>query len=127
MQTSGSPRVFVVSEPLRWNGDKLMDLTSAEIYGSLRYVLPNRTLPWDLSGFARAVEAGMADFGPTDYLLPIGDPLAIAVAGAVAADRTDGQYRILQWIRRTQRYRAVEIDHGWCDDVEESESIDAVT
>jgi hypothetical protein len=45
-----------------------------------------------------------------DYLLMVGDPAAIAAAGAVACMMNNGRMKLLKWDRQEMRYYVVEFD-----------------
>ena len=45
-----------------------------------------------------------------DYLLMVGDPAAIAAAGAVACMLNNGRMKLLKWDRQEMRYYVVEYD-----------------
>jgi hypothetical protein len=46
-------------------------------------------------------------FDDQDYLLCIGDPVAIGLATAVAASRNYGRVKLLKWDRQEHRYYVV--------------------
>jgi hypothetical protein len=107
-----SRRVFVVNEPMyfaegEWR--RVLNLGPARDYGELVHVLPAGVLPDDITFVVRTIRERMADFGPSDYLMLIGDPRASAVASAVAAKACNGCLRLLHWQRRQRRYDLVEI------------------
>ena len=52
----------------------------------------------------------MKDFSDDDYLLLMGDPAIIAVAGAVVSDVNGGRFKVLKWDRDEKRYYDIEID-----------------
>ena len=52
----------------------------------------------------------LKDFNDNDYLLLMGDPAIIALAGAVASDVNGGRFKILKWDRDEKKYYDIEID-----------------
>jgi hypothetical protein len=97
-------RVFVVNEPLKFDHNlqaevRMIDLKPAAEYGELVFLLPPGRLPMDPTPTIQALQKGLEDYQPEDFLLLVGDPRAIAFAAAIAADKTDGQLRLLVWQR----------------------------
>jgi hypothetical protein len=108
-------RVFVVNEPVRVDpltgGEgRVIDLSPALEFGDLHHLLPPGKLPSDLRGTVKALDLGLEDYGDDDYLLLVGDPVAIGVAVAVAALANEGHVRMLRWRGRIHRYEAVTLD-----------------
>ena len=105
------PRVFVVNEPLKRDETgawaRTMDLSPAEEHGTLIFLLPAGNGPRDPEPTIETLLHKLRDFQPTDYLLPVGHPLYIAWAAAIAAQNADGQLQTLLWDGRTRTYRAV--------------------
>lgn len=106
-----SPRVFVINEPLR-RGDegRLIDLAPAERFGPLVHVLPAGRPPSDHEGVVARIRDRLADFSPSDYLLPIGQPYAIGWAFAIAARNSGGRLRTLMWDGRVGAYSVAEVE-----------------
>lgn len=106
------PRVFVVNEPLKrdletgaWN--RTMDLTPAERHGELVFLLPPGNGPRDPRPIIDTLHNVLETFTEHDFLLPVGHPLYIAWAAAIAADKTNGTLRMLVWEKTSQSYRPV--------------------
>jgi hypothetical protein len=109
------PRVFVVNEPLKLDESRgewvrYINLRPARDHGELVFLLPAGQLPEDPQPTVDALIEGLKSITCDDYLLLIGDPRAIAWAAAIAADRTDGVLRLLQWQRDQKRYDPVVAD-----------------
>jgi len=108
-----SSRVFVVQRPTyrdRKTGDWITkyDLTPAKEFGELVDVLPVGQTFWDAETMVaqadRILNATTHEFDPKeDYILAIGDPIAIAVVAMIAG--TYGDVRILKWDRKAQSYQ----------------------
>lgn len=86
------------------------DLSAAREFGELTECLPPGNIPRELSATAARLRRALADFDPAqDYLLAIGDPIAIAMA-VLVADRAGGSVRVLKWDRRQERYLPFTLD-----------------
>ena len=88
-------------------------------YGDLKLVLedwPNITMSTQPT--IRRLRKILKDFCDQDYLLLSGDPVAIGLACAVAADVNQGKVKILKWENREGLYYALEADMrgGFKDD-----------
>jgi hypothetical protein len=109
-----SPFVYVVQEPVgrRIDGSEkaTMNLAPAERFGALRYVLPRGSddgLMRDLDGVIDDLKVGLVGFTQEDYLLPVGNPLFILAAGAVAVQETGGPVRVLIWRGHGERIATI--------------------
>lgn len=104
--------VYVVQQPVRKDlksGQLVpsMDLTPALEYGELVSLLaPGQValLPAQMLG---ALRHGLKDFTDDDYLLPVGDPVAIAAASIVAAEFNRGRVKVLRWDGRARAYMVI--------------------
>jgi hypothetical protein len=98
------PRVFVVQETTH-------NITVALDYGELKFLLPmNENVMLNPQPVVRRLRRELRDYKPTDYILPLGDPVAIGVAVAVASSLTNGMVSILKFDRQTRRYFPVRLD-----------------
>jgi len=87
------------------------NIRSAEKFGDLKIVLPdNRQIVLSSGPLTFKLKQELKDFNDDDYLLLIGDPAIIAVAGAIAADVNNGRFKILKWDRNEMKYYDIEID-----------------
>lgn len=107
-------RVFVVQNQHRWDRDKQrfepkFDLTPAEEFGELVYLLSPTAAPFRSEPIIEELREKLADFGPGDHLLLVGNPVLIGFATAIAAEANDGNVSLLQWSGKDQRYIAVEV------------------
>lgn len=109
--------VYVPQEPFTRSPDgswrRSMNLRPAEDFGELRFVLPGDRdvtgLLTDAEEIISELRDGLAGFdADRDYLLPLGNPLLIAVAGGVVAGLTGGRFRTLVW-----RHRRTEAEGGF--------------
>jgi len=103
--TDRAARVFVVQESPSKN------LLPALQYGSLIPLLePDAQVVLDAAPTVRRLRAALRDYGDADYILAIGDPVAIGIACAVAADANGGRFTVLKWDRMEHVYYPVPVD-----------------
>jgi hypothetical protein len=87
------------------------NIRSAEKFGDLKVVLPdNRQIVLSSSPLTFKLQHELKDFNDKDYLLLMGDPAIIAVAGAVVSDVNGGRFKVLKWDRDEKKYYDIEID-----------------
>jgi folate-dependent tRNA-U54 methylase TrmFO/GidA len=87
------------------------NVRSAEKFGDLKICLPdNRQMILSSGPLTFKLKQELKDFNDSDYLLLIGDPAIIAVAGAIAADINNGRFKVLKWDRNEMKYYDIEID-----------------
>jgi hypothetical protein len=106
------PRVFVVNEPLKHNKDsdrseRMINLEPAQEYGTLVHLLPAGRLSEATHPMVLALREQLSDFSDNDYLLPVGDPVAICLAAAFAAAANEGRVKYLRWRRGPRCYAVV--------------------
>lgn len=102
-------RVFVVNETVRRNRatgsfERNRDFSSAASFGSLLHLTPPGTPPGDLSAQVAGMSRMLSDFGPDDYIIPVGHPALIGWACAVAARNAGGRLRLLIWHEQSASY-----------------------
>jgi len=98
-------RVFVVQEVPGRN------ITHAFDFGRVEVLLnPGVHVVLSPGPLVKQMRAKLDDFNDNDYILPIGDPAAIAMAAAIAAEVNDGRFKLLKWDREFQKYYPVSID-----------------
>ena len=87
------------------------NIRSAEKFGDLKICLPdNRQMILSSGPLTFKLKQELKDFNDNDYLLLIGDPAIIAVAGAIASENNNGRFKILKWDRNEMKYYDIEID-----------------
>ncbi len=107
-------RVFIVQETLRrvYRGpddqegelQRVLDLTPAAVYGELVVIFKNGKAALTPGPSIARLRRALKDYGPGDYILPVGSPTLIGWAVAIAADVNRGQVRMLVWDRETREY-----------------------
>ena len=87
------------------------NIRSAEKFGDLKICLPdNRQMILSSGPLTFKLKQELKDFCDEDYLLLIGDPAIIAIAGAIASEMNRGKFKVLRWDRNESRYYDIEID-----------------
>ena len=87
------------------------NIRSAEKFGDLKVVLPdNKQIVLSSGPLTFKLRHALKDFNDNDYLLLMGDPAIIAVAGAVVSDVNGGRCKVLKWDRDEKKYYDIEID-----------------
>ena len=87
------------------------NIRSAEKFGDLKVCLPdNRQMILSSGPLTFKLKQELKDFNDNDYLLLIGDPAIIAVAGAIASENNNGRFKVLKWDRNEMKYYDIEID-----------------
>tara|TARA_A100001388_G_scaffold153409_2_gene114055 strand:+ start:3302 stop:3622 length:321 start_codon:yes stop_codon:yes gene_type:complete len=100
-------KVYVVQESQGRN------LLPAQEYGDINVLLPPGNVAFSSSPTVRRLRNGLKDFTDSDYLLLMGDPAAIAMAGAIATEQNRGRMQLLKWDRQEHRYFVIKVDiHG---------------
>ena len=94
--------VYVVQESMKFN------LLPAAEYGELQTLLPSGQVMLATAPTIRSLRDKLRTFSDSDFLLAIGDPLAIGLSVAIAAGFNGGKIKMLKWDRRELRYYAIE-------------------
>lgn len=107
-------KVYITNEPFeRGDGGGMrskFNLTPAAEYGELVVLIPAGTSLISSVPTVRTIREKLADFNDADYLLPVGDPSAMMIAGAIAASVNHGRMKVLRWDRQEGRYIVIQID-----------------
>ena len=85
------------------------NLLPAQDYGKLKFMLPVITSQLNVQDSVEKIRSELADFQHDDYLLPIGDPVLIGAAVAIAGKKTGGSVRCLKWDKQERRYYEVSV------------------
>lgn len=104
------PTVFLTQEPFRRYGFPIMDLTPAKEYGHIQALLPPGPIALSTAPMMKTLRAKLENFSDDDFLLGIGDPVAIAAAVMAASDANNGLVNILRWDREKHRYDAITLN-----------------
>lgn len=98
------PRVYVVQDRPQ------LDMSSAEMYGELVRIFPERDQMYDADAAIKRILRVMNNFTDQDYLLAVGHPVAISLVSAVAARMNGGRYKMLIWHPDNRVYYSVQMD-----------------
>jgi len=99
------PKVYAVTETGQHN------ISSALDFGEIEVILPNNAqISFSVAPTVMRVQRRLEKFTDDDYLLFIGDPVAIAAVSSVAASRNHGRYKCLKWDKFERRYIPIQID-----------------
>ena len=101
--------VYVVQKQMKVDprsGDMVsrFDLTQAEPYGTIEYLLSPKARPYAAGGIIAELYRKLDTFSDEDYLLLVGNQCLVGLAMSVASDVNDGVVNILQWSGRDQAY-----------------------
>jgi hypothetical protein len=110
--------VYVVQNQMKRNQgsgalEPAFDLTPAREYGRLEFLLPSSPVPLDAGPMVKQLNEKLQQFDEDeDFVVAIGNPVAIAAAAAIIAANCQGVVPLLVWDRQVRRYNAVRIDIG---------------
>ena len=103
--------VYVVQEVPKFN------VLPARKYGELELMLPPGQITLSAGPTVNRLKHKLRNFTDMDYLLLIGDPLAIGLAVAVASNANRGKARLLKWDRQEKQYYPLNVNlYGDTDD-----------
>src|SRR5262245_16034367 len=97
------PRVFVVQQPAKLNNagnwQPIFDISPAKAFGELRFILlrPGNIYLDTLDTVLDHMRSALRDFSDADFILPTGEPVAIAAAAMIAAKANGGRIKLLKW------------------------------
>ena len=100
------PTVYIVQKP-----DPKKNIVSAQDYGDFGFILDDRSpnITWNPDDVVHIISYSLRGFNDEDFLLPIGDPAAIGVCTAVAAEYNQGRVKFLKWDNRQYKYYPLEV------------------
>lgn len=86
------------------------NVIAARQYGDLTVLLPPGEVVLSPGPTVRKLQSQLRDFSDKDFLLLMGDPVAIGMACAVASDINRGKVNLLKWDRQQHVYYPVSVD-----------------
>ena len=99
------PKVYIVQEMHNHN------YTPAGQFGELETLLPpNRQIMFNSQPVVLKLRDRLREFSDEDYILASGDPAAIGLVCAIAAERNHGKFKMLKWDRQSSCYYEVSLD-----------------
>lgn len=99
-------KVFVVQE------DPNKNLQPATRFGELVTLLPYKQIITNSKEYIEAVRKRLSDFyfdGDTDFVLLIGDPVAIAIVSAVISESWES-FKVLKWDKQRIEYIPITLE-----------------
>tara|TARA_Y100001951_G_scaffold30885_1_gene24147 strand:- start:12 stop:329 length:318 start_codon:yes stop_codon:yes gene_type:complete len=96
--------VYVVQEVQKFN------VLPAGKYGELSLLLPPGQITLSSGPTINRLRHKLRDFTDMDYLLLIGDPLAIGLAVAIASNANRGKVKLLKWDRQEKQYYPLSVN-----------------
>lgn len=96
--------VYVVQEVPKF------DISKAEKYGRIQCILPPGNMSYSTDATYKKACENLKSFGPDDFLLLIGDPVAIGLCFTIAAALADGKLQLLKWDNRQLEYKVVNVN-----------------
>jgi hypothetical protein len=79
-------------------------------YGELKLLLGPGNITLSAQPTVRKLKKALRNFSDSDHLLLSGDPVAIGLAVAVAADSNNGKVKLLKWENREFLYYELQAD-----------------
>lgn len=98
------PTVYVVQDP----ADK--NVIPAQRFGELKVLLERGRITLSPGPAVNKLKKALRTFSDEDYLLLVGDTVAIAMAGVVAASVNNGRVKFLRWDHSSQQYFPVQLN-----------------
>ena len=86
------------------------NLTPAAEYGEINVLVPAGMTLFSTVPAVRLIREKLRGFTDDDYLLPVGDPSIMMIAGAIAAEHNGGRLKVLRWDRDQRRYIPINVD-----------------
>lgn len=117
-RTDQAPRVFVVQQPATYDRKERRfipkyDLSPASAHGRLVFLLgPGNIFKDRMAQAVNQMGAMLQDFADSDFILAVGDPVAIAAVGLIAGRVNYGRVKLLKWDRMAEAYEVFQIDSG---------------
>ena len=107
--------VYIPQEPRKRDAKtgqwiQAFDLSPAKEFGELKVLLPHGSLPIDTEPMIKNIKDGLKDFSSDDYLLAIGNPTAMVLAGIVASQNNNGSIKMLYWDSKIKNYIKVDFN-----------------
>jgi hypothetical protein len=102
-------RVYVVQNQYK-NGAPKFDLSSAERFGKLDFLLASDARPSNADACIRQLHDKLRNIRRHDYLLLLGNPCLIGWTVAIASHYSGGSLNLLQWEKRADAYVVIQCD-----------------
>lgn len=108
-------KVYIIQEifkrsPVTGEMVSVMDFRKALDYGDLEVCLPKGPVSLTPGPTVDILKNKLRNFSDNDHIVAVGDPSAIMIAGAIAAERNAGKFKLLKWDRDSKQYICVSVD-----------------
>ena len=102
-------KVFIPQEPVHrdWKTGEItpkFDLTPALQYGEAVVMLPSGNVMLSVQPMVNTMTTHLSKYSDDDWILCVGDPIAIGLATAIAAKHNRGRFNMLKWDRKLRKY-----------------------
>jgi ribosomal protein L37AE/L43A len=88
----------------------VFDVTPARIYGELKVLITSNAIGISVQPLISILRSNLKDFSDDDYIIAVGDPVAIGIVTAIAAENNRGRVKMLRWDRQTRQYVEMSIN-----------------
>lgn len=89
---------------------KTSDLSAASVYGDLEVLIKSNNIGISLQPLVNSLKSALKDFSDDDYILTVGDPVAIGLVSVIAARANRGRVTFLRWDRQTRAYIKIKVE-----------------
>jgi hexokinase len=96
--------VYVVQEVTKFN------ISGAQKYGELKVVLPPGNMSFSTDATYKKAAENLRTFKKEDYLLLIGDPIAMGICFSIALALSKGNLKLLKWDKQTMSYLSLSVN-----------------
>lgn len=108
-------KVYIIQEPLKRDfqtGEMVpvMDFRKVLEYGDPVICLNSGRVSLTPGPTIDKLREVLKNFTDDDYLVPVGDPSAMAIAMMIIGDLNRGKCKILKWDKDSKRYIKVDVD-----------------
>ena len=108
-------KVYIVQEATRRDRTTgalrpIHNFRPAAVYGELVPLLGTDHMTLSSGPVVHELTKKLRDFGDEDFLLAVGDPVAIGIATAIASQVNGGRVSMLKWDREARNYIKVDFD-----------------
>lgn len=110
------PKVYVVQIPMMHDPNKKgwvnrYDLSAAHEHGQMVRLLPSGNIfRHQTEATLKLLAENLSAFTESDFILALGDPIAISAAVMIASKITGGKVKILKFDKPTQKYVPFDLD-----------------
>ena len=108
-------RVFVIQDQKVFDeksgGPVSKDYSDAKRFGEIVVLLENNATPFDLPPLMKRLHEELQYIREEDWFIPVGNPVLIGLAIAVASEYLGGQLKLLQWSGSSRSYIPITVEN----------------